>query len=87
MAPVRATTPNNKGRDGNVASMRNPSLEEFVGTNLPLAEKNQETGEEQEKEKEQQVSARSRGTAATNGGGEERSNRKKPGGKAATAKV
>jgi hypothetical protein len=60
--------------------MRNPSLEEFVGTNLPLAEKNQETGE-------QQVSARSRGTAATNGGGEERSNRKKPGGKAATAKV
>ena len=87
MAPVRATTPNNKGRDGNVASMRNPSLEEFVGTNLPLAEKTQETDEEHEKEKEQQVSARPRGMAATNGGGEDRSNRKKPGGKAATAKV
>ena len=36
MAPVRATTPANRGRTGNVESMRNPALEEFIGTNLPL---------------------------------------------------
>jgi len=81
-APVRATTPNNKGRDGNVASMRNPSLEEFVGTNLPLAE------EEQDKDKQQQVPAQTGGMrAATNGGGEHRSYRKKPRARAATVKL
>lgn len=36
LPPVRATTPTNKGRSGNVESMRNPPIEEFVGTNIPL---------------------------------------------------
>lgn len=43
-APVRATTPTNKGRNGNVESMRNPALEEFVGTTMPLLEEGKGNG-------------------------------------------
>ena len=62
-APVRSTTPANKGRDGNVQSMRNPPIEEFFGTNIPLPEKEPH----KDKEKEEVPAGRSNVVAATNG--------------------
>jgi hypothetical protein len=38
-APVRSTVPNDKGRNGNVESMRNPPLEDVFETTMPLVEK------------------------------------------------
>ena len=38
-APVRSTVPNDKGRNGNVESMRNPPLDEIFVTTMPPAPK------------------------------------------------